>query len=410
VNNRLLVMVSQMVFVFELELIYMHKIPIIEVKTGRVLGKNIYAANGQVLLTDGTVLNTAYIERLRKRGFFSVIIKEDYQTGLHFPEIVSEKARVSGVVLLHKIFEEAGKFRRIDTGAIKSLANVYVDELQQNRKLLFEIPEVRSAHGYLFQHSVNVCIMAIRVGLMLEYNEFQLRDLGVGAILHDIGKMFVDKKIMEKTGLLTPEESEKLKEHCYHGFNFLREQKDINLLSAHVPFQHHERVDGTGYPRMLKGEDMSDFAKIVAVADMFDNLTNEKINNKVYSFSAAINMIKNDIRKACDCCITELFFKNIALFPVGTLVELSSKEIGLVVSNNRVDITRPIVRIVTDKNKRVLNSGSPIEIDLINEQDLKVVKVVDNDEKLVSNLNKFYSEEGIEKLSIDPSLLDGIVI
>ncbi|MHB9095256.1 MAG: HD-GYP domain-containing protein, partial [Eubacteriales bacterium] len=172
----------------------------------------------------------------------------------------------------------------------------------------------------------------------------------------------------------------------------LREQKDINLLSTHVAFQHHECIDGTGYPRSLKKADICEFARIVAIADRFDALTSERRHRKSHSYSAAIELMKTETGKRVDPDLTDIFLKNIAIYPTGSLVELNTGEIGVVAGNNRPETSRPVIRILTDKSKRVQANRNYLEVDLRNEKELRVLRIVEDD-TIPSYLHKIFEEQ-----------------
>lgn len=369
----------------------MRKMLIGKVPQGMILGKTVFSPNGHVLLADGTELTSEYLMRLQALGFPAVLVKESYCCGLRYPEIVSDKMRADGMVTLRHIFEEVKKYKKIDTGAVKTLVKQLADEVMRNRKSLLELGDIRSYDGYLYGHSLNVCILSLRLGLMLDYNELQLRDLGIGAILHDIGMLFVEKQVVEKAGKLKTEEFEKIKQHCALGFNLLREQKDINLLSAHVAFQHHERFDGSGYPRLLKRGDICEFARIVAVADVFDALTSEKKHRKSYPYHAAVDILKNEAGSQIDPELSNLFMRNVALYPTGSLVELNSGEIAMVTGNKPQETLKPTIKILTDSNKLVISNWNFREVDLCLENGLKIEKLIEDD-NVVAAFHKIFSQ------------------
>ncbi len=370
----------------------MRRVGINDVQPGMVLAKTIFSPNGNVLLSAGAELNPSYVKKLQSLGYSAVMVRESYCSGLTYPEIVSEKARNEGIATLRHIFEEVGKYKKIDTGTVKSLVGILMDEILHNRRVLFELPDIRSYDGYIYGHSVNVCIMALKMGLMLDYNELQLRDLGVGAILHDIGTVFVDRTVIDKPGRLTPAEFEKVKHHSMEGFNLLREQKDINLLSAHVAFQHHERVDGNGYPRLLRSGDICEFARIVSIADMFDALLSDRRYRRAYRYHDAVELVRKEIGRKCDPETAELFFRNIALYPVGSLVELNTGEVGLVVSNTYPDHARPVIMVVADRQKQAAEPDEPLKIDLRRQKDVHVVKPF-QDEKFTARLRRIFERK-----------------
>lgn len=368
----------------------MRKILISKIQPGMILGKTVYAPNGHVLLAGGAELSPVYLKRLQALGFSTVVVKDGYCQDLTCPEIVSERARIDGAAAIKAIFEETFKYKKIDTGAIKSLVNHLVDEIVQSRRSLFEITDIRSFEGYLFAHSVNVSIIALRMGLQLNYNELQLRDLGVGAMLHDIGMLFVDKQVLGKIGKLTPEEFEKVKLHSNEGFNLLRDQKDINLLSAHVAFQHHERFDGTGYPRLLKNSEICEYARIVTIADMFDALTSDNKHRKSFSVPEALEIMKKYAGQQIDQDLTKTFMENVALYSTGQLVELNTGEVAVVTANSPGRPEKPKVKVILGDDKRLLKQF--IEIDLHNESNLSIVRVIEDDASCTNISNLFESQ------------------
>ena len=370
----------------------MRKIPVSKLQSGMILGKSLYSANGSVLLSAGSELNSAYAKRLQALGFPTIIIIDGFCRDLEFPDIVSDSTRLDGIITLRRVFEEAKKYQKVDTKLIKDLVNRLADEVLQNRQLLFELCDIRSYDSYLYAHCLNVCILSLRIGLALNYNEVQLRDLGVGAVMHDIGSMYVDPKVVEKPGRLSPEEFSQMQQHSIKGFNLLRDQKDVNLLAAHVAFQHHERIDGTGYPRALKNTDICEFARIAAIADLFDALTSERKHRKAYSACEAVELMKEEAGLKIDSSLTELFLQNIALYAAGSLVELSSGEIGLVVYNRRIHPEKPVVRILTDSNKIPAGPDYVQEIELVKETGLNIVRELQDDSGFADKLGVVYNQ------------------
>jgi HD-GYP domain-containing protein (c-di-GMP phosphodiesterase class II) len=168
-------------------------------------------------------------------------------------------------------------------------------------------------------------------GISLEYDELKLRDLGVGALLHDIGKIEIDPEILNKSGRLLPEEAVEIKGHPIKGFEILRKNPDISLISAHCAYQHHERFDGSGYPRRLNGEQIHEFAHIVAIADVYDALTSDVSYRRAVPVYEAIAIILKASGTLFDENLVNYFIENIAIYPIGTVVRLNTNQIGVVV-------------------------------------------------------------------------------
>ncbi|WP_418790401.1 HD-GYP domain-containing protein [Phosphitispora sp. TUW77] len=371
----------------------MRRLPISKLKSGMILGKSLYSANGGVLLSAGTELDSTYAKRLQALGFPAVIIIDSFCKDVEFPDIVSDGTRIDGIIKVRRVFEEARKFQKIDTKLVKDLVNKLVDEVLQNREMLFEFPDSRSYDSYMYAHCLNVCILSLRIGMALNYNEVQLRDLGLGAVMHDVGSIFIDSKLIDKPGSLSSTEFSQIQQHSIKGFNLLRDQKDINLLAAHVAFQHHERIDGTGYPRALKNTDICEFARIVAIADLFDALTSDRKHRQAYSNSEAIKMIKVEAGLKIDKVLTELFLHNIASYAAGSLLELSSGEIGLVVSNKRQYLEKPVVRIVAESTQSLISSANVQEIELAKEPGLTIVRELQPDDGFTDKLRDIHNRE-----------------
>lgn len=367
----------------------MRKILISKIQPDMKLGKTVYTPNGHVLLAGGAELNPGYLKRLQTLGFSAIFVQDGYCHDLNFPEIISERTRIDGAVQIKNIFEETCKYKKVDTATVKNVVNQLVDEIVQSRKNLFETTDIRCYEAYLFAHSINVCAIALRIGLQLGYNELQLRDLGVGALLHDIGMMFVEKQVLEKIGKLTPAEFLKVKQHSNDGFNLLREHQDINLLSAHVAFQHHERIDGAGYPRLLKKTEICEFARIVAIADMFDALTSENKHRKSYSVPAALEIMKTEIGRQIDEDLAAMFVENVALYSTGQLVELNTGETAMVTANSPGHSSSPRVKVLLDNRRRLVDNFK--EIDLFNEPSIVITKAIEED-AFCANVSKLLGE------------------
>src|SRR5690606_33431743 len=166
------------------------------------------------------------------------------------------------------------------------------------------------------------------------YNRVQLRELAIGALLHDIGKVHLDKKILNKKGKLTAEEYKHIQQHSLYGFNTLRSYYEIPILSSIIAYQHHERLDGSGYPQCLKGEEIHEYSRVVMVADVFDALTSNRPYRKAYSVPHAIDIVKKLYPSLDDRSITAVF-SNVAPYPIDSIVMLNTWQIGQVADTHK---------------------------------------------------------------------------
>jgi HD-GYP domain-containing protein (c-di-GMP phosphodiesterase class II) len=214
-------------------------------------------------------------------------------------------------------------------------------------------------------------VLSLITGIGLGYNPLRLKDLGTGALLHDIGKLRIPGEILKKPSQLTVEEFEEIKRHTVYGYEILKDNQKVSMISAFIAFGHHERYDGSGYPLQLRGENIHQCARIVAAADVFDALSSDRVYRKKLRTHEVIEYIISLGSRHFDPEIVRSFIKYIAIYPVGTGVMLSTGERGQVVRVNKAVPTKPVVRVVFDSaNERVDNSP---EIDLSKDQGIYIV-------------------------------------
>jgi HD-GYP domain-containing protein (c-di-GMP phosphodiesterase class II) len=188
----------------------------------------------------------------------------------------------------------------------------------------------------------------------------QMIDLGVGAMLHDIGKTQIPMEILMKPGKLTDEEYALMKEHSLQGYQMLKDIPDIPLLSAHCALQHHERLDGSGYPRGLKGDEIHLYGKIVGIADVYDALTTNRVYRKAFLPHEALEYLFTSTGQF-DSNLIAVFRDHVAIYPIGLIVTLSNGVKAVVVDINTKYPQRPIVRVLKNADGQEI---IPYEIDL----------------------------------------------
>jgi HD-GYP domain-containing protein (c-di-GMP phosphodiesterase class II) len=220
---------------------------------------------------------------------------------------------------------------------------------------------------------LNVTLYALSIGLKLGLPQKDLEILGLGGILHDIGKMLIPSEILFKPGKLTSEEFTEMKKHTTYGYDILRNMHTIPLLVAHCAFQHHERLNGSGYPRGVKNEDIHLFGKILAVADVFDAVTSHRIYRSAMLPHEGLEILYAGSESLYEPVIIEAFRKSVAIYPFGLTVTLNDGRKGLVVGQNKDITERPIIRIIEAGGAEL---DSPYDINL---KDHLAVSIVDCD-------------------------------
>ncbi|KAF6509626.1 hypothetical protein GS8_3157 [Geobacillus stearothermophilus] len=285
----------------------MRKIHISHAKSGDVLAVDLFAANGSVLLSRGVRLTNGYIHSLAQKGVQYIYIIDDKQTYDIRPRpLISPTVRQQAVKKVYEtmtaLIEQKKLLSRVSSLDLgKEYENVFkdiLDYLLKQEDLLINLSDLVISNGYFFHHSVNVATIAGVIGIAKGYRPQQLLDLGIGALLFDIGMTQLPDGLWRKKGELTKEETEIVRRHTYLGFELLRRQRNISLFSAHCALQHHERCDGNGYPLALSGDDIHEYARIVAIADVFDALTSARYHRRQYSPHEAAEYLSRRRRRS----------------------------------------------------------------------------------------------------------------
>ncbi|MEN6315374.1 MAG: HD-GYP domain-containing protein [Clostridiaceae bacterium] len=349
----------------------MRKVNINSIQLGAKLARTIFNSDGGVLLSKGIELRESYIEKLKSHGVTEVYLEDEISVNLKIEDVIKEQTRNEAVVLVKNMMKNYHFSASLDVEGVKKMVNNIVDELLENNDILYNLSEIKSVDDYTFEHSVNVCILSLITGIGLGFDLQRLRELGCGAIMHDIGKLCIPNEILKKPSQLTVDEFEEIKKHTIFGYDMLKRSKKVSLVSAYIAFGHHERFDGSGYPLQLKSENIQICARIVAIADVYDALTSDRVYrkklkpNEVYEYITSLGVNHFDPK------VIESFVKYVTIYPVGTGVLLNTKERALVVRDNRLMPTRPVIRIVYDSNAKKI--GICKEIDLSKQNNIFIV-------------------------------------
>lgn len=291
--------------------------------------------------------------------------KAIYNQDIQIDDFASAQIRSEAMKFVENIMKSYFRDCSFNMNQVTAIVILIMDELLSSGNILSNLSQIKSVDDYTFEHSVNVCILSLLAGIGLGYGMSQLKDLATGALLHDIGKLKVPAEILKKPQKLTPEEFEEIKKHTEYGYEILKNNKNISKVSAFIAYGHHERFDGTGYPLQLKGDNIHQYARIVAVADVYDALTSDRVYRKKvrahevveYILSLSVNQFDRDAVKS--------FISYIALYPVGTGVVLNTKACGLVVKANRNLPTRPIVRIIFDEHNMMVAAKKEVDLSVV---------------------------------------------
>lgn len=328
------------------------------------LARTVFNPDGRVLVAAGTAVTPKVVARLAEKGLPAVYVSTP--TSPLVEDIISEKTIAMLLKPFYEIYQSIKAGRGLEWRGVKEPLNALVDEALSHRRNLVGWTDIRIHDAYLFGHSINVTVLSVLMGIMYGYNEIKLRELAIGALFHDLGMLLIPQAILEKRSALNAAEERQMREHANLGFQLLRGRDDISAVSANIAYQHHERLDKSGYPRNLSDEGILEMSKIVAVADVYDAMTSERVYRRALSPRQAVNYLRSNAGRLFDPLAVAVLVKCVAEYPVGTRVRLSNGQIAVVSRVNPEDGRRPCVTV-----------GGGHEINLLDRTELAIVEEVE---------------------------------
>jgi len=270
----------------------------------------------------------------------------------------ANKVYNSAQELQGKILESVRLERALKIENITQTTNDMVDSVFRNPDALSCLARIQSADSFLLEHSLNVPILLAVFANYLGFEKRLIKEITLGAFLHDIGQAILPKELLNKSDDLTEKEEKILKSHVALGLKLLEDCPDISHIAMRMVREHHERLDGSGYPQGLKEEEISKYGKMLAIIDSYDAITCERPYKKSMYPISAFKALVADSPKLFDKELVEKFIQCIGLYPVGTLVKLKSGKIGIISKLNKNKPLQPYVRVFYNTR---LGQAIPIE-------------------------------------------------
>ncbi len=231
-----------------------------------------------------------------------------------------------------------------------------VDNVLSNRSALLELSGLKDYDEYTFFHSVNVAILSLALGSSLTTDRRFLNSLGVGALMHDLGKMTVDPAVLNKSGTLTSEEWESMRQHPLHGAGLAAAMSGLDRSSTVIILEHHMRFDLEGYPQRRPQRRQHITSRIVAIADAYDAMTSKRPYSNARLQDEAMEVLAMNAGAAFDPVLVRLFLRTLGVYPPRTVVRLSTGEVGVVVRPGETDVLRPVVRVFVDPSGAIVDA------------------------------------------------------
>jgi HD-GYP domain-containing protein (c-di-GMP phosphodiesterase class II) len=369
----------------------MRIVPINCVKPGTLLAKTLYGENGTILLKKGVELTAALTERIKENGIYSVFIDDGYSHEI-IEDIIKPELRQKAIQTIRDTFSQIEKSNALldaDSSfkkkmhkakmskyiqSLKGICEYIVDDITKSSVLMINLVDIKNIGSYHYQHALNVALISTIIGIELNYNKHDLYNLFIGAVLHDIGKAFISPEILAHKPPYTHEQIKSLQSHAELGHRYIRNHFTLEAPSSVVILQHHERYDGTGYPNNTAGEHLHKNSRIVALANLYDDLTSDTLIHKAIPANEVMELIMASGGRAFDSKLVEIFVRKIYPYPVGSLIMLSNHRLAAVKADNYNYPMRPIIEYINLDT----HSLSGEIIDLLKCNDLVITRLLTN--------------------------------
>ncbi|MEX2360757.1 MAG: HD-GYP domain-containing protein [Gammaproteobacteria bacterium] len=276
------------------------------------------------------------------------VTEEEHKLTFEREVIKAAKLRTKTRDYVSKLFEDVRLGFAVDTETAKAVVNDLVETITEDANTALWLTSLKNVHEYTAQHCINVSVLSIVFGKHLGFTEDQLKLIGLGALLHDVGKMNTPPEILNKPGKLTPDEFEVIKRHPVDGYETMLGTGNVPDQSLQIIKYHHERLSGRGYPDGLKGDQISTAVLMVAIADVYDAMTSERVYHQGMPAHDALKALYQIAPGEFGKKLMEEFIRCIGVYPVGSVVELFSGDIGIVMSVDPENKLRPLVMLVRD--------------------------------------------------------------
>lgn len=346
----------------------MRYITIKNVKKGMVLGQDIYDGTGKLLLAEHQVLNKEHIDNLEGYGYPGLYIDDEFTKEIEVEEVIKPELKQRALELVHDLFvcDERQMDASEQEWRIRETVMTVVEDIISNGDVMYNMMDLKNYDDYTYFHSVNVAILSAVIGIHYGMEEYELRILTTAALLHDIGKKFLEIDILNAKRALTEEERRIVLQHPKLGYEFLKDYYDFAPEVYMGVLEHHENYNGEGYPLRKSGDDIILYARIIKLADVYDAMISKRPYRDALAPSDAVEYIMAMNGSEFDPMLVDIFLKWVAAYPVGCSVELSDGRTAVVTHNYPGFALRPKIRVE--------DSGE--EIDLKTDCDARNITII----------------------------------
>jgi len=325
----------------------MRQISLAEARPGMILARYIMSGSGRILLAPDIVLTAEYLRKLASLDVATIFVKDPDHPDIETPEYISVQTQQRALAILDNTMKQIFRGESFAPDAVDSIASDIVEDLLTQQNLTIHLSGIMTHDDDTLAHSLNCSIYSAILARIAGYSIPQIKEVAAGALLHDVGKMFIDKAILNKPGRLTEEEYTLVRVHAEQGFSRLIAKRwELSSLVAHMAWQHHERINGQGYPRHLHGEEILPYARMLAITDVYEAITVNRPYRRAMAPDAIYDTIHSGLGSEFDADFGQLFLSKLAIYIAGMRVTLSTGETGIVAAVPEEAPQRPVVRLI----------------------------------------------------------------
>ena len=337
---------------------------------GQTIRLPIYSMDGDLLISEGTIINYNVLSKLKQHSIKSIDIINSLSNGIKTTGIINDSQMSESISAVKKVFDNvlhndiSGITSSIPPNhmdLVESTVNSIIETLMTTGDLLYTVSDMLESLPYTYKHSVNVTILSILTAKSLNYLESDIKNIALGAFLHDIGKMLVRQELITKASILTDPERKEVEKHPLLGYKLIEKNKSLSFTAKQIVLLHHEKMDGSGYPFGIRGIEIPEYVKIVTICDMYDAMVTNRVYRIKMPVYTALEILMTDSVFKLDRKIYRHMTENICLHPPGSGVVLSDGTVGIVSFYRPSNPSRPHIRIIdlnedfTDIKVRTVN-------------------------------------------------------
>ncbi|WP_158972801.1 HD-GYP domain-containing protein [Paraglaciecola sp. L3A3] len=356
----------------------------------------------------GRITSSKAIEHLKNQGIEQVIVDLSKQLKSEEPEqeepcstkkdknvsfadeiVTAARLFEQGKCLQKKLLNRIARNLPIDLAVHEEFTTDLVSSIDRNPDALMCMSKIREKDSYLLEHSLNVAILLANFAKKMGLDDDQVQEIALSGFLHDIGKINIPDEILHKPGRLTDDEMDIMRKHVQLGTDVLLDM-DIPASIIRTIGEHHERLDGLGYPKQLKAQDISMFGRMIAIADTYDAITANRCYKAGMSSKKALQIIVKDTPEKYDKKLLLQFVKSVGIYPVGTLVKLNNEKIAMVLQQHISETTKPKVKVFYSVKGNHYIPATDIDLSTSTNSIKIVESVVASDYKI--DFNKYFKE------------------